>query len=38
MYWNSILWFASWPLLIVVSYQLIKYLIRKYEGILSKEE
>ncbi len=38
MYWNSILWFASWPLLIVVSYQLIKYLIRKYEDILSKEE
>lgn len=34
MYWSSILWFASWPLLIVVSYQLVKFAIRKYEDIL----
>jgi len=36
MYWNSILWFLSWPLLVIVSYQLVKFTIRKYDPILEK--
>jgi hypothetical protein len=36
MYWSSILWFISWPLVIIVSYQLIKYAVKKYETILDK--
>ena len=34
MYWDSIFWFLSWPALVVVSYQLVKYTIKKYEPIL----
>jgi len=36
MYWNSILWFLSWPALVIISYQLIKYTILKYNPILEK--
>lgn len=36
MYWNSILWFLSWPVLVYISYQLVKFTIRKYEPILEK--
>lgn len=36
MYWNSILWFLSWPVLIVASYHLIKYTVHKYSSILEK--
>jgi len=36
MYWNSILWFLSWPALVVASYQLVKYTIKKYEEVLEK--
>ena len=36
MYWNSIFWLLSWPILIIVSYQLVKYTIGKYEPILEK--
>jgi len=36
MYWDSIFWFLSWPALVVVSYQLVKYTIKKYELILDK--
>jgi hypothetical protein len=36
MYLNSILWFLSWPVLIIISYQLVKYTIHKYELILEK--
>jgi hypothetical protein len=36
MYWNSILWFLSWPVLVIVSYYLIKYTVQKYEPILEK--
>lgn len=36
MYWNSILWILSWPVLIFISYQLIKFTIRKYESVLEK--
>ena len=38
MYWNSIIWFLSWPALIVISYQLIKFAIRKYEAVFEKED
>lgn len=36
MYWKSILWFLSWPVLIVASYHLIKYAVRKYNVVLEK--
>jgi len=36
MYWNSILWFLSWPIVVIISYQLIKYTILKYNLILEK--
>ena len=36
MYWSSILWFVSWPVVVIISYQLIKYTILKYEEILEK--
>jgi len=36
MYWNSILWFLSWPVLVIISYQLVKYTVLKYEAILEK--
>lgn len=36
MYWTSILWFLSWPVVVIVAYQLIKYAILKYDTILEK--
>jgi hypothetical protein len=36
MYWSSIFWFLSWPVVVIISYRLIKYTIRKYEPILEK--
>lgn len=36
MYWESILWFLSWPVLVIVAYHLIKYAAQKYETILDK--
>jgi hypothetical protein len=36
MYWDSIFLFLSWPALVIISYQLIKYTILKYNPILEK--
>lgn len=36
MYWNSILWFLSWPVLVIISYQLVKFIVLKYESVLEK--
>jgi hypothetical protein len=36
MYWSSILWFLSWPAVVVISYQLVKYTVLKYEDLLEK--
>lgn len=36
MYWSSILWFLSWPALVIVSYHLVKFTVLKYESILEK--
>jgi hypothetical protein len=36
MYWSSILWFLSWPVVIVVAYQLIKFTLNKYDTVLEK--
>jgi hypothetical protein len=36
MYWSSIFWFLSWPVVVIISYQLIKFTIQKYEEILEK--
>lgn len=32
MYIKAILWMLSWPVLIIVSYQLVKYVVKKYES------
>ncbi len=31
MYWNSIIWFLTWPVLIIIAYQLVKYTMKKYK-------
>ena len=36
MYWESIIWFLTWPVLIVISYQLIKFAVLKYKDDLEK--
>jgi hypothetical protein len=36
MYLTSILWFLSWPVLVIISYQLVKYVVLKYESVLEK--
>jgi hypothetical protein len=36
MYWNSILWFLTWPAVVIISYQLVKYTVLKYETLLEK--
>ena len=36
MYLTSLLWFLSWPILVIVAYQLVKFTIKKYEPILEK--
>jgi len=36
MYWSSIFWFLSWPVVVIISYQLIKFTILKYQEILEK--
>jgi hypothetical protein len=38
MYWSSIIWLISWPVLIYVSYRIIVYAVRRYEGSVKKEE
>lgn len=30
-YFESILWLISWPVFIIVSYQLVKYILKKTE-------
>ena len=30
MYWSSIIWFLTWPALVVLSYRLVKYVVLKY--------
>jgi len=36
MYLTSLLWFLSWPILVIVACQLVKFTIKKYEPILEK--
>lgn len=36
MYWNSILWIISLPVVVYASYKLVKYAVIKYEPILEK--
>jgi hypothetical protein len=37
MYTEPIIWILSWPVLIVISYQLIKLAIKKFESKTDKE-
>lgn len=38
MYTSPIIWMLTWPVLIIVSYQLIKLVIKKYEKKIEAEE
>lgn len=38
MYTTPIVWMISWPVLIIISYQLIKLAVKKYESKLESEE
>jgi uncharacterized membrane protein YjfL (UPF0719 family) len=38
MYTSSILWMLSWPVLLIISYQVIKLVVKKYESKLESEE
>ncbi|WP_372932830.1 hypothetical protein [Mariniphaga sediminis] len=38
MYTTPILWMVSWPVLIVISYQLVKWAVKKYVPKLEEEE
>lgn len=31
MYLDSVFWFLSWPILIIVSFQIIKVILKRYE-------
>lgn len=36
MYLSSILWYLSWPVLVIISYHLVKFTVLKYEAKLEK--
>ncbi len=38
MYWNSILWFLTWPLLIVIAWFLVRFIMNKYKTTFEKTE
>jgi hypothetical protein len=38
MYTTPILWMLSWPVLIIISYQLVKLAVKKFEAKLEEEE
>ena len=38
MYTTPILWMLSWPVLIIISYQLVKLAVKKYEARLEEKE
>ncbi len=38
MYTSSILWILSWPLLLLVSYQAIKFVVKRFEKKIENEE
>lgn len=38
MYTNEIIQMLTWPILIILSYQLIKWVIKKYEGKFEEED
>ncbi len=38
MHTEAILWMLSWPILIVISYQAIKQVLKKYESKTESEE
>lgn len=38
MYTTPILWMLSWPVLIIISYQLVKLAVKKFEKKLEEKE
>ncbi len=37
MYTSSIIWMLTWPVLIIISYQLIKLVVKKFEKKIESE-
>lgn len=38
MYTVPILWMLSWPVLVIVSYQLVKFAVKKYEKKIESQD
>ena len=38
MYWNSIIYFLTWPAIVVLGYHLVKYVVLKYKDELDRSE
>ena len=38
MYWNAIIWLITWPLLIVIAWFLVKFMMNKYRNSFEKAE
>lgn len=38
MYWRSILYLLTWPALVVLAYQLVKFVVKKYKNVLEKAD
>ncbi|HOI48468.1 MAG TPA: hypothetical protein PK167_04140 [Prolixibacteraceae bacterium] len=37
MYWSSIFWFLTWPVLVIFSHYLVRFMVKKYEAKLEKD-
>ncbi|SFF62976.1 hypothetical protein SAMN05216283_11145 [Sunxiuqinia elliptica] len=38
MYWSSILYLLTWPVLVIASYHLVKFVVKKYTTVFEKIE
>ncbi len=38
MYWNAIIWFMTWPILILTVWFLVRYIVSKYKDSFEKIE
>jgi len=38
MYWNAIIWFSTWPLLILIAWFLVRFMVNKYRNSLERKE
>ena len=38
MYWSSIIWFLTWPVLVLFAFYLVKFVMKKYESKIENSE